>query len=83
VIERALKLFDKVIVAVRAQRSEAAIFTLEERLDLLRKTTDQFDHNPDRAVEGLLVEFAISKRRMRSFAVCAPFLISNSSFKWR
>ena len=62
VIERALKLFDKVIVAVAHNDQKQPFFTLEERLDLLRKTTDQFDHIQIAPLEGLLVEFAIKQK---------------------
>ncbi len=37
IIERGLKMFDKVVVAVAVNSSKKTLFTLEERLDLLRE----------------------------------------------
>src|SRR3954467_2986204 len=60
VIERARKLFDEVIVAVAHNDQKSPMFTLEERLDLLRGTVG--DGNVQVAVfEGLLVEFAVQQ----------------------
>ena len=61
VIERAAALFDRVIVAVGRHPTRHALFTAEERSDLLRAVTkglgvevDQFD--------GLLILYAQSKK---------------------
>ena len=60
VIERARKLFDEVIVAVAHNDQKQPMFTLEERLELLRATVP--DENVQvAAFEGLLVEFAVEK----------------------
>jgi pantetheine-phosphate adenylyltransferase len=58
VIERARKLFDEVIVAVAHNDAKAPLFTLEERLDLLRSTMGKIDNVRVDSFDGLLVEFA-------------------------
>ena len=58
VIGRALKLFDDVIVAVAHNDEKQPLFSLEERLDLLRKTAGKIDNVRVAEFEGLLVEFA-------------------------
>ncbi|MEP7013857.1 MAG: pantetheine-phosphate adenylyltransferase [Verrucomicrobiota bacterium] len=59
VIERARKLFDEVIVAVAHNDEKEALFTLEERLDLLRTTIGKIDNVRIAGFEGLLVDFAM------------------------
>jgi pantetheine-phosphate adenylyltransferase len=58
VIERARKLFDEVVVAVAHNDQKQPLFTLEERLDLLRKATGSFGGVTVAPLDGLLVEFA-------------------------
>jgi len=58
VIGRALKLFDDVIVAVAHNDEKQPLFSLEERLDLLRETAGKIDNVRVAEFEGLLVEFA-------------------------
>jgi len=58
VIERARKLFDEVIVAVAHNDEKQPVFSLEERLELLRETAGKIDHVRIAEFNGLLVEFA-------------------------
>jgi pantetheine-phosphate adenylyltransferase len=61
VIERARKLFDEVTVAVAHNDEKQALFTLQERLDLLHATVGQIDHVRIAQFDGLLVEFAAAQ----------------------
>lgn len=66
VIQRATKLFDRVIVAVARNEAKQPFFTLEERMAL---TTEAVKHMPSVEVDSfdcLLVEFA---ERMKAQAV--------------
>jgi pantetheine-phosphate adenylyltransferase len=58
VIERARKLFDEVIVAVANNDEKQPLFSLEERLGLLRETAGKIDKVRIAQFKGLLVEFA-------------------------
>jgi pantetheine-phosphate adenylyltransferase len=58
VIERARKLFDEVVVAVANNDEKQPLFSLEQRLDLLRKTAGQIENVRIAEFSGLLVEFA-------------------------
>lgn len=58
VIERARKLFDEVIVAVAHNDEKQPLFSLQERLDLLRESIGKMDHVRIAQFKGLLVEFA-------------------------
>jgi pantetheine-phosphate adenylyltransferase len=62
VIERARKLFDEVIVAVAHNDQKQPLFTLEERLELLRTTIGETDHVQIAPLEGLLVNFAVEQK---------------------
>jgi len=59
-LSRGLKLFDKIIIAVAVNPAKAPLFTLEERLDLIRASLEYFPQK-DRvdvdAFEGLLVDY--------------------------
>jgi pantetheine-phosphate adenylyltransferase len=60
-ISRALHIFDTVIVAIAVNPDKNPIFTVEERLEMIR---DAVDNNPrvvTDSFEGLLVEYARSR----------------------
>ena len=62
VIDRARKLFDEVIVAVAHNDQKQPLFTLDERLELLRATTRGVDRVQIAPLEGLLVDFAVQQK---------------------
>jgi pantetheine-phosphate adenylyltransferase len=62
VIERAQKLFDEVIVAVAHNDEKQALFSLQERLDLLQATAAKSDRVQITQFDGLLVEFAVAQK---------------------
>ncbi len=58
VIERGVKVFDEVVVAVAHNTSKKTIFTLEERVEILKEIfRDRADVRVD-YFEGLLVDYA-------------------------
>ncbi|MBF0202094.1 MAG: pantetheine-phosphate adenylyltransferase [Desulfamplus sp.] len=58
VIERAMKIFDKVIVAVLHNPSKKALFSVEERLDMIRQTFSTSSRLVVDSFSGLLVDYA-------------------------
>ncbi|MBL9139167.1 MAG: pantetheine-phosphate adenylyltransferase [Verrucomicrobiales bacterium] len=58
VVQRASRLFDRVIVAVAASEAKRPLFTLDERLDLVRKAVRHLPNVEADAFSGLLVEYA-------------------------
>jgi pantetheine-phosphate adenylyltransferase len=58
IIERGLKIFDKVIVAVAESDSKGPIFTVDERLDMIRKTVGRKPKVQVESFRGLVVDFA-------------------------
>jgi pantetheine-phosphate adenylyltransferase len=62
VVERARKLFDEVIVAVAHNDEKQPLFSLEDRLDLLRQTVGKLPYVRVAQFDGLLVEFARTEK---------------------
>jgi pantetheine-phosphate adenylyltransferase len=57
IIERASGQFDEVIVAVLENRTKASLFNVEERMEMIRKTTSKFSNVKVDSWHGLLVDF--------------------------
>ena len=57
---RALRLFDRVVVAVAADTGKAPTFALDQRVELIRKALADKDRVEVVAFSGLLVDFARS-----------------------
>ena len=57
IVERASNLFDEVTVAVLVNETKQGLFTIEERLDMLREVTAKFDNVKVDFFKGLLVDF--------------------------
>jgi pantetheine-phosphate adenylyltransferase len=58
VVQRASKLFDKVIVAVAQNESKNPLFTLAERLELVQECISLLPNAEADAFDGLLVNYA-------------------------
>ena len=58
IVERGLKLFDRVIVAILHNPGKKALFTIAERLDMLHTVLADFDNVEVDAFDGLLVDYA-------------------------
>ena len=61
VIDRARKLFDKVIVAVAHNDQKQPLFTLDERLAFLQGTIGKVENVEIAPLDGLLVNFAVAR----------------------
>ena len=62
IINRALELFDHVVVAVAKHPSKSPLFSLEERLQMIKDCFKRTNKNIEvEAVSGLLVEYAFNK----------------------
>ncbi|SDW78524.1 Phosphopantetheine adenylyltransferase [Saccharopolyspora shandongensis] len=57
IIERASKLFDEVVVAVLINKNKKSLFSVEERLEMLREVTAQWPNVRIDAWHGLLVDY--------------------------
>ncbi|WP_078595456.1 pantetheine-phosphate adenylyltransferase [Evansella clarkii] len=61
IIKRGSKVFDKVIVAVLNNRSKQPLFTVEERIELLRETTRDIPNVEVDNFNGLLIDYVKEK----------------------
>jgi pantetheine-phosphate adenylyltransferase len=61
IISRCSKKFDKLIVAVLNNPAKKPMFTVEERVHLLREVTKEYDNVEIDSFSGLLVEYAKQK----------------------
>ncbi len=57
VIERAVKLFDRVVVAVAKNESKQPLFSLEERVDLVRRSIKHIPNAEADSFDRLLVDY--------------------------
>jgi pantetheine-phosphate adenylyltransferase len=61
ILERALNLFDKVIITIARNTAKNPLFTEEERITLLRQVTHHYKNVEVDSFNGLLVEY-VQKR---------------------
>jgi pantetheine-phosphate adenylyltransferase len=61
IIARASKLYDEVTVAVMVNKAKRGLFTLEERMDMVRETTVAYGNVVVDCFDGLLVDFCAEK----------------------
>lgn len=57
-IERASRIFDRVIVGVASSTTKAPLFDLDERIDLAKRVTSHLDNIEVTGFSGLLIDFA-------------------------
>jgi pantetheine-phosphate adenylyltransferase len=57
IIGRSAGIFDDVIVAVLVNESKQGLFTIDERLDMLREATKPYENVRVESFQGLLVDF--------------------------
>ena len=57
VVERAAARFDRVVVAVLVNQNKKGLFDIDQRIDLIRRTTAHLHNVEVDSFEGLLVDF--------------------------
>ncbi|WFE38886.1 pantetheine-phosphate adenylyltransferase [Micromonospora sp. WMMD998] len=62
IVGRASRLFDEVIVGVLVNQSKQGLFTVEERIKMLREVTASYDNVRVESFRGLLVDFCRDQR---------------------
>ena len=62
VVQRAAKLFDHVIVAVAKNEGKNPLFTLEERVELVRRAVKPHRNVKVDSFEGLLVDYVVANK---------------------
>jgi pantetheine-phosphate adenylyltransferase len=77
-IERGEKMFDKLIVAVLKNVDKEPLFSLDERIDMLREVTKHWESVEIDVFQGLLVEYA----RKRGAAVILRGIRAVSDYEY-
>jgi len=62
IVKRALRIFDEIIVAVAPSQKKMPLFTLKERLDMIRTSVKGLKGVRTETFHGLLVEYVIEKK---------------------
>lgn len=58
IIDRAARIFDDLVITVAVQRDKEPLFTLEERMDMIRKCAKDYDNVGVTSTDKLIVEYA-------------------------
>ncbi len=66
ILERALKMFDKVIITIAHNSAKNPLFTEEERFELLKAATKRYKRAEVAVFDGLLVEYV---RKQKAVAI--------------
>lgn len=78
IVERASKVYDEVTVAVLVNKKKSSLFTVEERIDLLREAVEPFGNVKVDSFHGLLVDYC----RDRGIPVIVKGLRAISDFDY-
>ena len=62
IVERGLKLFDKIIVSILSNPNKEYLFPLEERMEMLKDCLKKFKNVEIDSFDGLLVDYAASRK---------------------
>lgn len=62
ILERAIKLFDKVIITIARNSTKSPLFTEQERLDMISTVVRKYKNVEVDSFQGLLVEYARKKK---------------------
>ena len=78
IITRAAKIYDKLIVAVLINVDKKCLFTIQERVNLIKKVTKDLKNVEVLSFDGLLVDFA----KMNNSKVILKGLITVADFEY-
>lgn len=62
IVNRALKIFDKLIIGILNNPKKVPLFTLEERIEMIRKAIKGDDRIDIDAYDGLLVDYVVKMK---------------------
>lgn len=62
IVDRALKIFDKLVIAILMNPHKSPLFTIDERTHMIRQAVKGEQHIEVDAFDGLLVDYAVKKK---------------------
>jgi pantetheine-phosphate adenylyltransferase len=81
VVQRAARLFDRVIVAVARSESKHPLFSLEDRLEMVKQSIRAIPHTEADAFDGLLIEYV--ERRGAQAVIRGLRAVSDFEFEFQ
>jgi pantetheine-phosphate adenylyltransferase len=81
VVQRATKLFDRVVVAVARSESKHPLFTMDERLDMVTQAVQGMAHVQADAFDGLLIDYV--ERRGAQAVIRGLRAVSDFEFEFQ
>lgn len=81
VIQRALKVFDRVVVAVLENKSKQPLFTIEERLDMAKQALANLKNVEVESFSGLLVDYL--KKKKTAFTIRGLRAMSDFDYEFQ
>ena len=57
IVERASKMFDEVVIAVLVNKTKSSLFTVPERIEMIKEVTERFSNVRVDSWSGLLVDY--------------------------
>jgi len=82
-IQRGAKLFEHITVGILSNPVKNPLFTVEERVEMLKESTSALTNVSVATFDGLMVDLRASWERPLCSAAFAPSPTTNTSFKWR
>ncbi len=62
IVERGLKIFDKIIVTILHNPAKTTLFNVSERLEMLRTSIEKFPNAEIDSFNGLLVDYVVQRK---------------------
>ena len=62
IVDRALKIFDKLVIAILMNPHKSPLFTVEERIYMIKEAVKGEPHIEVDAFDGLLIDYAVKKK---------------------
>ncbi len=80
-IKRALRIFDRVIVAVAKETGKNSLFTLEERVDMMKQATRSLSRVEVESFDGLVIDYV--RKRGASVVIRGLRMISDFEYEFQ
>ena len=62
IVEKGLKLFDKIIVAILHNTGKKSLFTVKERMEMLETSLEKFSNIEIDSFDGLLIDYTVTRK---------------------
>lgn len=81
IIKRASKLFDEVIILVAHNKNKISRFSVNERVEMIKEATKEFDNISVDSYDGITVEYAKKKKAVA--LIRGIRVVSDFEYEWQ